>query len=154
MPTVETRSRLRASPAAIWAVVSTMEGVNAELGPYVRMSVPAEARGRTLADVPLGEVAFPSWLLAFGFLPFDRHALQLEELDPGHRFLERSTSWLQAVWEHERTLIPLDPTGTEVVDRVHFEPRLALAEPLVRRIVAALFRHRHAHLRRTFGELE
>lgn len=124
-----------------------MAGVNAELGPWLRMSVPEAARERSLADAPLGQVAFHSWLLVLGLLPFDRHALCIVSIAPGRGFHERSSSWLQRVWEHERTLVPLGPRATELVDRVRFEPRVARAAPLVRPLVAAVFRHRHARLR-------
>ena len=87
----------------LWSVVSTMKGVNAELMPLIRMTVPGPA-GMNLEDMPLGEVGFHSWLLLGGLLPFDRHAMRLLEVEAGHRFLESSSSWLQAVWQHERRL--------------------------------------------------
>lgn len=147
------RSRLAAPPAEVWSVVSTMEGVNHELAPLVRMSVPRALRGRPLSEAPLGEVAFRSWLLAGGVLPFDRHALCLVEIDAdGGGFRERSTTWLQALWEHERRLTPC-AGGTQIVDRVRVEPRVGLARGLTRRIVARVFAHRHRRLRARFGEL-
>lgn len=76
-------SLLAAPPAAIWAQASTMAGVNAELGPWVRMSYPADRAALDGQAVPLGQVLFRSWLCAFGVLPFDRHALRLERLYPG-----------------------------------------------------------------------
>ena len=147
------RSRLRVCPERLWAEVSTMAGVNAELRPWLRMTTPAAARAASIADAPLGEVAFVSWLLALGVLPFDRHALCLIRVEPERGFLERSSSWLQRVWEHERTLTAI-AGGTELVDRVRFEPRVGFTEALARPIVAALFRHRHAQLRARHGALD
>jgi ligand-binding SRPBCC domain-containing protein len=136
----------------LWAVISTMDGVNAELSPWMRMSVPVEIRGKSLADVPIGEVAFESWLLALRFLPFDRHRLCLVEVTPGHGFVERSSSYMQRVWQHERTLQSI-AGGTEIRDRVAFEPRARVLAPVVQAVVARLFRHRHARLRARFGTL-
>jgi ligand-binding SRPBCC domain-containing protein len=144
---VTVTSRVAASPQRVWAHASTMEGVNAELRPFVRMRVPREARGLTIADAPLGEVAFHSLLLAGGVLPFDRHDLRLVRVDatpPRLGFLEQSTSLLQRRWEHERTIVA-DGQGSLVTDRVVFEPRIGSAR-LVRPVVAALFRHRHRRL--------
>ncbi len=110
---IEICSRLAIDREPLWAVISTMDGVNAELAPWVRMSVPAQARGKSLDGVPVGEVAFDSWLLALGVVPFDRHQLRLVEVEPGRRFLERSSSALQRVWQHERTLLEI-AGGTEI----------------------------------------
>jgi ligand-binding SRPBCC domain-containing protein len=149
---IEVCSRLAIDREQLWAVISTMEGVNAELSPWMRMSVPVEISGKSLADVRIGEVAFSSWLLALRFLPFDRHRLCLIEVEPGHGFVERSSSYMQRVWQHERTLEPI-PGGTEIRDRVTFEPRIRVLAPLVQAVVARLFRHRHARLRARFGRL-
>jgi ligand-binding SRPBCC domain-containing protein len=149
----ETSSRLAVDRERLWAEVSTMQGVNFELAPWLRMSVPAEVRGKSLTDVRLGEVAFESWLLTLGFLPFDRHRLCLVEVEPGRGFVERSSSWLERIWQHERTLEAV-AGGTEIRDRITFEPRIAVLTPVVGVIVARLFRHRHARLRSRFGALE
>lgn len=142
-------SRLIAPAAAVWAAVRTMEGVNAELAPWVRMSVPAAARGLTIDDAPLDRPAFDSWLLALGVVPFDRHRLTLVEVRPGH-FVERSSSLLQRLWRHERDVAAgLDGT-TIVRDQLFVEPRLPVSF-LVRPIVAAIFRWRHRRLQARFG---
>jgi ligand-binding SRPBCC domain-containing protein len=148
--TIEVCSRLAIEREQLWAVISTMEGVNAELSPWMRMSVPAEIRGKSLADVRIGEVAFESWLLALGFLPFDRHRLCLVEVAPGSGFVEQSSSTMQRVWQHVRTLEAI-AGGTEIRDRVTFEPRVGVLAPVIRAVVVRLFRHRHARLRARFG---
>jgi len=147
---IRVESKLSTTPEVLWARVCTMEGVNEELSPWVRMSVPSEARGHSLNDVALGELAFRSWLLLLGFLPFDRHALCLVEMEPGRRFLERSSSFLQKLWEHERIVEPCEG-GARIVDRLKVEPRLFFVSLLSRFVVRALFRHRHRRLRRRFG---
>lgn len=150
VPELIIASELEAPAAALWAHATSMEGVNDELMPFVRMHVPREARGKGIADAPLGVVAFHSWLLAFGLVPFDRHALTLVSIDAGHGFSERSWSWLQRSWRHDRSIEP-SPRGAIVTDRVGFDPRLSLATPIVTRIVAGIFRHRHHRLQRRFG---
>jgi ligand-binding SRPBCC domain-containing protein len=150
--TVELASKVPAPRAEVWARVSTMAGVNQELGPWVRMTHPQEAA--SLADLEIlepGAVLFHSWLLVLGAVPFDRHALSLVELIDGEGFVEESTSWLQRRWRHERTLTSPTSDTTIVTDRVIVEPRVALSAPVVRAVVRAIFRHRHTRLRRQFG---
>lgn len=142
---------LDAPSERVWASIVTMEGVNHELGPYLRMTLPREARHKTIDDVPLGRVAFHSWILLGGVVPMDRHALKLVELTPGVGFLEQSTSWLQRAWRHERRLTPVAPGRTRIVDRLVPEPRIASIAPLARRLVGAIFRHRHRRLHAAFG---
>lgn len=148
---VERSSAVVASPEAVWAVVSTMAGVNQELGPLVRMTFPADRVALDGQDVPLGEVLFASWLLAFGVLPFDRHSLVLTSIEPGRGFVEESTSWLQRRWRHERTLETTPGGGCRVTDRLTVQPRVGLAAPVTRAVVGRLFTHRHRRLRARFG---
>lgn len=145
------RSELAADRSTVWAVVSTMEGVNAELGPWIRMTHPAELSSIADLDVQPGQVVHRSWLLVGGLLPIDRHALALERVLPGGGFDEESTSWLQRRWRHERRVATTEAGGCVVTDRLVVEPRLPLARPLVERVVAALFRHRHRRLVARFG---
>ena len=147
--TITVTSRVAAPIDAVWAHASSMAGVNLELGPLVRMTVPRAARGLSLEDAPLGDVAFRSVLLAFGVLPFDRHALRLVKVDPGRGFQERSTSLLQRRLDHDRTLVA-DGAGTLVTDRVTFAPRLGPAKPAAP-LIEAIFRHRHRRLAQRFG---
>lgn len=152
MAHLEFESRLRASRADVWAAVTVMSGVNAELMPLVRMTYPSEAKSLSIADAPTGDFLFWSWILAYGFFPIDRHHLRLVETRPGEGFVEESVSWLQRRWRHERTVADL-PGGCLVTDRLTFESRIRLFEPFVSRIVGALFRHRHRRLRRRYGRI-
>lgn len=149
--TIERTSELAAPRAEVWAVVSTMDGVNAELMPLVRMTHPAHLRSLEDRELVPGEIVFHSWLLLFGVIPFDRHALALESVDTGVGFEEESSSWVQRRWCHERTLADRADGGTSVTDRLEVEPRLGLARPLVGPIVARIFAHRHRRLVRRFG---
>lgn len=148
---VERTSELAAGRAEVWAVVSTMDGVNAELMPLVRMTHPPELQSLEDRELVPGEVVFQSWLLLFGVIPFDRHALALESVDTGVGFEEESSSWVQRRWRHERTLVDRPDGGTTVTDRLEVVPRIGLARPLVGPIVGRIFTHRHRRLVRRFG---
>lgn len=144
-------SRLAADAATVWTHATTMEGVNHELMPFVRMSVPGQHAGLSIAHAPVGELLFHSWLLAFGVLPFDRHSLRLAAVGPGMRFDEDSHTWLQRRWRHHRRVEPV-AGGCVLTDELEIQPRAAPAL-VVRWIVSALFAHRHRRLSRRFGTL-
>ncbi len=150
--TFSIESHLATPREEVWAHASSMRGVNRELMPVVRMTYPKEAEQLDITAAPLGEVLFTSTLLLFGFIPFDRHYLCLESLTPGEGFRERSTSIQQRVWIHERGLRDI-PGGCAVRDEIAFCPRIAMFGPLLAPVIRAVFRKRHATLRRCFGEL-
>lgn len=148
-------STVPTSPDEVWAVVTTFAGVNAELMPYCRMREPRSLRSRTLDSYRPGELA-ACWLLAGGVIPFDRHLLGLESIDPGTGFVEESTTWMQRRWRHERTLLAVGgtadaPAGTIVEDRLTIEPRWRVAAPATARLVGRIFEHRHRRLQVAFG---
>jgi len=148
---VVTASELPASPEEVWARVASLDGINHELGPWMRMTAPRSAE-LTPEGVPLGRRWFRSWILLFGVIPFDYDDLCVERIDPGRGFLERSTMLSARRWEHERTLQPLEEGGTCLTDRVAFVPRLPRTSPAHRVVIAAVFRHRHRRLERFFGD--
>lgn len=141
-------SLLAAPPEEVWARVSTMRGLNAEVAPWFRMTAPRGVDSIEAREVPLGQPLFRSWLLLLGVLPVEFDLLTFVRFEPGRGFLERSPMALIKVWEHERTLEP-HPEGTVLTDRILYEPRVRL--PGQRSLFTALFRHRHARLRRHFG---
>jgi hypothetical protein len=154
--TVEVSSRLAAPAEAVWAAAISEEGINHELRPLLRMTMPPELRGKTIDDVAVGEPLGRSWILLFGLLPVDYDDLRLAELEPGRRFLERSSMLSMRVWQHERTVEPVGPSACEVTDRLGFELRRPLAwipgsSRVAGAIVSALFRHRHRRLTERFG---
>ena len=133
--------------------MTTFDGVNRELGPWMRMTHPREAEGLSIADAPVGQRLFRSWVLLFGLLPIDYDDITLESVLPGAGFDERSSMLSMRVWEHRRRLRPLGDRACAVEDRLGFEPRVALTLPVLRAVVSRLFRHRHARLVRRFGAL-
>lgn len=148
---IRVRSLLGAGSEAVWERVVTPEGINDELGPLLRMTVPRGAEDFGIEDAVPGTQIGRSWILLFGFLPFDYDEIGLERVEPGRGFLERSTMLTQRLWEHERTIEPLGEGRCALTDRVAWEPRLPLPGVLLRPLIQAVFRHRHKQLRRRFG---
>jgi ligand-binding SRPBCC domain-containing protein len=149
--TVVQASRVPAPAEAVWARVTSIEGVNHELAPWLRMTVPRRARGLSLDDLEPGRPAGRSWVLLGGVLPVDYDEVTIVERGPGLRFLERSPMGSMRFWQHERTVTPRGAGECEVEDRLAFEPRLALGRPLARALVARIFAHRHRRLADWFG---
>lgn len=147
------RTELAAPAGDVWRHATSMAGVNEELAPWVRMTHPPRLADLSSGPLALGEVLFHSWLLAFGWVPFDRQSLRLLSVDDrgdgGGAFVENSTSWMQRRWRHERSVDPVGD-GCVVEDRLVVEPRLPVGA-LARPVVAALFAHRHRQLVRRFG---
>jgi hypothetical protein len=135
----------------------TPDGINDELFPFVRMTVPKSLRGKSIRDVPLREKVGRSRLLLFGILPFDFDDITIAEVEPGQRFLERSRMLSIERWEHERTLTTMEQ-GCEVRDKIAFELRFPFSaipgvEGFVAHVLQTLFRHRHRRLTRWFTSL-
>lgn len=143
-------SELGVDAETLWARITDPAGINDELRPLMRMTVPAGAQDFGLDDPEPGRIG-RSWLLLFGFLPFDYDDLTIVRLEPGRGFLERSSMLSMRLWEHERTLTPIDDHRCRITDRVAWEPRLPLPGALFRPLVLALFNHRHRRLRRLSG---
>jgi hypothetical protein len=129
----------------VWERVVSVEGVNFELGPWVRMTVPDGAELRLGA---LGR----SWVLLGGVLPVDYDDIAIEWLEPGHGFRERSTMASASAWWHDRTLLALPGGGTRVVDHIRFTPRMRAFGGLQALAFEAMFRWRHRRLRGHFGQ--
>jgi ligand-binding SRPBCC domain-containing protein len=144
-------SLLSAAPAEVWDRAVTEEGINHELAPVLRMTMPPGLRDKTIDDVEVGVPLGRSWILLAGLLPVDYDDLMLVELEPGRRFVERSRTLAFSIWRHER-VIERDGRGSRVTDRLGFELKRPLgwipgSARLAAAIVGALFRHRHRRLR-------
>ncbi len=128
----------------------TMEGVNRELSPLIRMTVPPAWSGKAISEWPTGKMLFSSWILLFGILPVDRHNFMMQCVDHQRGFAESSSSWINKLWRHRREI---DSCGTSyrVVDSVEFQCRLPLLECILGPVYRFVFRHRHQVLR-SYGE--
>ena len=156
MRSVSRTTALGAPALSVWERAGTLEGVNAELRPILRMTAPRDLRGATLSDLQPGVPAGRSWILLGGFLPVDYDDLCLAEIEPPRRFLERSKMLSMSSWQHERIVEPLSEGTCSITDTLTFElrgvmRRLPGGEALAQRIVTALFRHRHRRLVATHG---
>lgn len=156
MERVEVTSYVSALPDAVWRRISTAEGINHELRPWLRMTTPRGLRGQTLDAVPLRRPLGRSWVLLLGLIPFEFDDIFLAERGPGRRFLETSSSLTMRHWHHERVITETNG-GSEVSDRLQFEPRgLAGRIPWIRqamrRFVTSVFRHRHRRLTGYFSD--
>ncbi len=156
MHTVE-RSSVLARPAnEVWARAITEEGINDELSPILRMTMPPGLRGKTVETVEVGVELGRGWILLGRVLPVDYDDLKLVELEPSRRFLERSRTLTFAVWQHERTIEPEAEGRCRVTDRLGFELKRGVAwvpgaAAVGRAIVGFLFRHRHRRLAAAHG---
>ena len=63
-------SELEASAEAVWARAIDPAGINDELRPLMRMTVPRGAKDFGLDDPEPGRIG-RSWIFLFGFIPFD-----------------------------------------------------------------------------------
>jgi hypothetical protein len=151
MTVVERTTEVPAPAGAVWARVTSMEGVNHELRPWMRMTVPRAARGLTLDTVELNRPVGRSWVLALGVIPFDYDKVTLVERGPGLRFLERSPMGSMRLWQHERVVEPRGDAACAITDRLTFEPRLPGSTRLVRGLIERIFAHRHRRLLSWFG---
>jgi hypothetical protein len=148
---VEQSSEIGRPAAAVWARAVTEEGINHELSPVLRMTMPRGLRGRTIDDVDVGVPLGRSWILLGRLLPVDYDDLCLVELEPGRRFLERSKTATFDPWQHERIVEPAGKETCRVTDRLTFELKPFIrwipgSSRLATAIVGFLFRHRHRRL--------
>lgn len=148
--TLERRTPLDASAPKIWRRATTPAGINAEFRPWMRMTVPRRLRAMSLDEVELGVRICRSWVLLLGVVPFEYDDLVLVERGPGFRFLERSSTLMATMWQHERIVVPLG-SKCELVDRVVAELRPMVARvpgatAVFQRVARAIFAHRHRRL--------
>lgn len=151
-----TRStRLAVAKSVLWPAIAGMAGVNIELTPWLQMTVPPDARDKSVEDAPIGERAFTSIILLFGCLPVDLHFVRLVAVSPGSGFVELSSTLVNAVWRHERFITPgPDDDTCELTDRIAFRSRLPGLDRLLFPIIGALFAHRHRQLLARYGRVE
>lgn len=149
-PSFTVRSELPIAPEAFWRGMS-MQVVNAELHPLVSMTAPAAWKAAPLEQWTTGTVLFRSVILLFGFLPVDVHSLRLDSIVPARGFLERSHSWCNALWQHERSTARTE-AGCVVTDTITVQGRVPLAAALLMPVYRMVFRHRHRRMKALYGQ--
>jgi ligand-binding SRPBCC domain-containing protein len=146
---VQLESQVPRSPAELWEWSTSVRGVEAEMGPILKLDFPQGMthipRDGSGLGRPLGNCRF----LLFGVVPVDLSRLTFTEMEPGRRFVEQSPLLSMKRWRHERIIAP-GPGGTRVVDRLEFTPRFA--SPVVAWFIERFFRHRHAVLKKHYRE--
>ena len=150
---VEQTTVLPRVAGVVWDRAITEAGINHELAPILRMTMPEGLRDKTIETVEVGVPLGRSWILLGGLLPVDYDDLALAELEPGRRFLERSRTLSFSLWQHERVVEAEGEGSCRVTDRLGFELKRGVAwipgsARLARAVVAFLFRHRHRRLAR------
>ena len=142
-------SKLPGTPGELWDWSTSVHGVDAEMGPVLKLEFPKGMthipRDRNVLGKPLGNCKF----LLFGLVPVDLSRLTFVEVEPGRRFVEQSPLLSMKSWRHERVIAP-GTDGTRVVDTLEFTPRFA--PRMVKWFISKFFQHRHAVLRRSFPE--
>lgn len=146
------RSSVVAAPRdALWERVTTPEGIADEFAPLLTMRMPPGLRDTTIAHVPLGRPLGRAWIVLAGVVPVEYDDLVVVDLDPPHHFRERSALGSCRVWEHRRELEALPDGATRVTDTLRAWPRALVPRAVARRVVGALFTHRHRRLARHIG---
>lgn len=82
MHSVEQSSALCRAAADVWARAVTEEGINDELRPLLRMTMPRRLRGKTIDEIEAGEPLGRSLILLGRLLPVDYDDLCLAGLEP------------------------------------------------------------------------
>ncbi len=142
-------SVLSATPDTVWRHAVNPDGINSEFRPFLRMTFPAGV-GDLVDNWQPGRRLFRSWILLAGVLPVEYDDIVMEEVEPGRRFLERSSMFMQRVWEHERVIEPVG-RGCRITDRVCFTPRVPGTGLLFLPVFRGVFGWRHRNLRRMFA---
>ncbi len=145
-------SALGESASSIWKEIANMPGVNWELGPFIYMTSPEPFRNKSISDWPTGESLFRSILLFFRFLPIDIHFFGMKNIGP-NAFEEKSSSLVNSIWEHHRSLFPQSEESVLIRDSVRYSARLPFMGALLFPVYKLVFAHRHKKLRRKFGEI-
>ena len=139
----EFASRLSVEPDVLWQDVTSLSGISAELGPFLRMDSVDGLTHLAQLQTEAGVAPLVADLRLAGVLPLGRVRIEIVKLGRWH-VTERSDQPGMKSWQHQRSL-ELAGRGCLLVDRLQFAPGFAP------RIAAAsirwLFAHRHARLR-------
>lgn len=145
-------SKLHASREEVWEWITSIDGILAEMRPYLRMTAPKDVRSLNDLDISPGVPMFRSSVFLFGFIPFGHSDMTLVEIEEGHGFVEQSPMASMKKWRHERWIKPApgDADAVLLVDELTFQPRFA--RPVVGWFIRRLFEHRHKVVRAALGK--
>jgi len=143
-------TRVAVNADDLWREVCSLEAINYEMRPILRMTMPKGLRGSSIDELEVPAYPGKSWLLLAGVLPVDYDDLGIVELGE-RRFLERSKMLSMSLWQHERFVEPAGETACAITDHLAFTLRgplggVGFADRIAERSVGAIFRHRHRKL--------
>ena len=145
---VDVVSRLRAEPAEVWEGISSLQGINLEMSPWLDMTPPS---GLDLEAAASGEILPLKLKGPFG-LPLGTYPLGLLRLTEGEGFLEQTWMLPFLLWQHEREITADPDGGTVITDSLGWKWQASFLDRLVAAGVRQFFRHRHRNLRERFGQ--
>ena len=128
----------------------SMEGVNFELFPWIRLTYPKGSYLFKKNIKPPGQFLFRSLTLFLGIVPIDLHSFYFYSLDFDGHFVEMSNSLVFKQWNHTRIISSIDG-GSLLEDYLEFSPRLVLFRKLVKFLINRVFLHRHNKIKKKFG---
>lgn len=135
---IRVASQLPASPAALWAQLTTAESLQYICKPWIVFRL----RGHQLLPTAWREGdIFPLSLWLFGVVPGGRHTIRLERID--HHAFEvqsRESGTIVPVWDHLITLRAAGPGVTDYTDEVDLYA--GALTPLVAWWAVYFYRHR------------
>lgn len=132
------------------AELLTMDGVNFELGPWLKMTAPPEWQARSFPEWPENQVLFSSKILLLGFIPFDSHWFKFESVGP-RGFSEQSSNIMNRVWAHQRSITTTE-SGTLVRDEVRYQSKISFVGALFLPIYKLVFANRHRRLKSKYAK--
>lgn len=140
-----------ARQADVWARITTPEGINDEIMPFLRMTLPRHLRNMKVDEVEVGKPLCRSWFLLGGVLPVDFDNITVEALDPPRMFREHSTMLTFSDWIHERRVEAVTEEISLIHDRLSWVGRGPINKTrpmrwLQRRLLRGMFAHRHRKL--------
>lgn len=126
-----------------------MKGVNYELSPIVRMTVPRDWAYERLSNWPVDKELFVSVVLLLGVLPVDLHFFRMSEAGC-YGFQENSASLMNRTWMHNRRIEAIGG-ASKVIDIVEYQSRMPFLAVVMMPLYKFIFAHRHAKLVAKYG---
>lgn len=134
------------SKAQVWKQVTSWDGINYELLPFLKMTKPSNLPS-SLEKFSPEILPKTSLILLFGLVPIDIHTFIKFDINPVEfYFVEQSWNIPTSIWKHRRKLSE-DGGGVVVKDHLEITPRTLLLVFLLKPIYSMVFRRRHERLK-------
>lgn len=151
---IRQQTRVPINADVVWQLVTTLEGINAELRPLMTMTTPPHWPNTSLSEVEVPIHLGKSWIFAGGVLLVDYDDLSIVELGK-RRFKEESTMLSASSWVHERIVHEDTQASATIEDIVTVTPRKIIAATRLgvrvhRFVISTVFKHRHRRIARLY----